>query len=78
MSCPYTNIFGKPGEGVHSYRIFDIAVIDVALTIVVGIMIANSFKWSIWIVLGTLFFLGIVLHRMFCVRTTVDKWLFSK
>jgi len=77
MSCPYKNVFGKPGEGVHSYRIFDIAVIDVAVTIVAAIIISSSFKISLWLVLGVLFILGIILHRAFCVRTRVDRWLFS-
>jgi len=77
MSCPYKNVFGEPGEGVHSYRIFDIAVIDVAVTIVAAIIISSSFKISLWLVLGVLFILGIILHRAFCVRTRVDRWLFS-
>ena len=32
MTCKYKNMFGKPGEGVHSIRLFDIAIIDVAFT----------------------------------------------
>ena len=31
--CKYKDLFGKPGEGVHSYRIFNIAIVDVILTI---------------------------------------------
>lgn len=33
----------------------------------------HAFLYAIFIVFG----LGIVLHRLFCVRTTVDKWLFT-
>lgn len=29
----YKDIFGKPMTGLHKYRIFDIAVVDVAATI---------------------------------------------
>ena len=31
--CKYKDILGKPGQGVHSYRIFNIAIVDVILTI---------------------------------------------
>ena len=30
----YKDIFGKPGEGGHAYRIFDIAIVDVIFTII--------------------------------------------
>lgn len=35
MNCPlgkYSNIFGKPNEGTHSYRILNIAIVDVFAT----------------------------------------------
>jgi hypothetical protein len=28
MFCKYKNIFGEEGKGVHSYRIFNIAIVD--------------------------------------------------
>lgn len=74
--CKYRDLFGKPNEGVHQYRLFNIAIIDVAATIVIGVIIANWTKTPLWITLVVLFLLGIVLHRAFCVRTTIDKWLF--
>ena len=33
MYCKYKDIFGKPNEGIHSFRIFNISVIDTLLTI---------------------------------------------
>lgn len=27
--CEYKDIFGIPNEGVHSYRLFNIAIVDV-------------------------------------------------
>jgi len=74
--CKYRDLFGKSNEGVHQYRLFNIAIIDVAATIVIGVIIANWTKTPLWITLVVLFLLGIVLHRAFCVRTTIDKWLF--
>ena len=78
MSCKYSEIFGKVGEGPHSLRIFDIAVVDVILTII-GAFLIHRFllpQHQFLHVLVALFALGIVLHRFFCVRTTIDKMLF--
>ena len=78
MLCKYKNLFGKVGEGVHSYRIFNIAIVDVILTIV-GAFIIHLFipKYNFMYILAILFITGIILHRLFCVPTTVDKILFS-
>lgn len=74
--CRYKNMFGKPGTGVHSYRIFNIAIVDVLLTILVAALIAYINKISFIKTTIILFLLGIFMHRIFCVRTTIDKWLF--
>ena len=37
--CQYANIFGKPGQGLHQYRLFNIAIVDVLLTIFLGIIL---------------------------------------
>ena len=78
-SCPfsqYKNIFGIPKEGAHSYRIMNIAIVDVLFTILFGVIIAYFGKYNLWIVLVVLFTLGIIAHRLFCVRTTIDRLLF--
>lgn len=75
--CPYANILGRPDTGIHQYRIFNIAIADVVLT-VIGAYLLHYFydKIDFWTYLVILIILGIVLHRVFCVRTTVDKLLF--
>ena len=75
--CQYKDIFGRPREGAHAYRIFDIAVVDVAATVFLAFIIARLFGLSFWKSLVVLFIIGIISHRAFCVRTTVDKWVFS-
>jgi hypothetical protein len=75
--CKYKNIFGIPKQGVHSYRIFNIAIVDVIMTILVGYIISCIYKTPFIMTCIILFILGIILHRIFCVRTTVDKLLFS-
>ena len=72
----YSDLFGNPGEGVHSLRIFNVAVVDVVLTVLGAWLISRVFG-GFWCWLVILFLLGIILHRMFCVRTTVDKLLFG-
>ena len=74
--CKYKNILGEPGKGAHSYKIFNISIVDVVLTLIVAYIIAYIFKKSFFWVSVILFLLGIFLHRLFCVRTTVDKLLF--
>jgi hypothetical protein len=74
--CKYKDIFGAPNTGSHRYRIFNIAIIDVIATIIVAFIINKTFKTNFAKTLFILFLLGIVSHRMFCVRTTVDKLLF--
>jgi hypothetical protein len=77
MLCKYKDILGKPKEGLHKYRFFGVAIVDVVLTIIVALLISYFFKLSFWITLVILFVLGIILHRLFCVPTTIDKVLFK-
>jgi hypothetical protein len=69
-------MFGVPGQGVHSYRIFNIAVVDVLATLVLAFIISLLFNVSFFYTSIVLFALGILFHRLFCVRTTIDKLLF--
>ena len=73
--CKYKDIFGKPNEGVHSYRVFNIAIIDTVLTIILGYFISKYFKIKLLYVLVGLFILGTVIHKIFCVKTTLTKLL---
>ena len=74
--CKYKNALGIPGQGVHSFRFFNIAIVDVVMTIIAAFIIALLTKQKFYITLILLFLLGIFLHRIFCVRTTLDKLLF--
>ena len=76
--CKYKNILGVPGQGPHSYRIFNIAIVDVLLTLILAYIISYIYNISFVKTSITLFILGILLHRLFCVRTTIDKLLFNE
>ena len=75
----YKNIFGKPGKGIHRFRIFNIAIVDVLLTLLLaGIVKINFFQNVNYIIIliGT-FILGIIMHQLFGVKTTVINFLFG-
>ena len=76
--CKYKDILGEPGKGLHSHRVFGIAIVDVLLTILLAKFIQYYIMegCNIWVILIFTFILGIILHRIFCVRTTIDKLLF--
>ena len=73
------DIFGQVNKGIHSYRICNIAIMDVIMTVVGAYLIhryiLSSYKF--YQVLTGLFIMGIILHRLLGVRTTVDKLLFK-
>jgi hypothetical protein len=76
--CKYKNAFGEPGKGIHSYRFLGISVIDVLVTLLGAILISYYTKISAYYVIPAIFLLGVVVHHMFCVRTTIDKLLFPE
>ena len=70
-------MFGKEREGVHAIRVFDVAVVDVVGTVVIGVLVSWSTGWNVWLVCAGLFALAIVVHRAFCVNTKVNVALFG-
>lgn len=70
-------MIGAPNTGAHAlFRIFDIAMFDVIVVLLFSILLGYYMKWNIPMTVGGMFLLGVVIHRIFCVRTTIDKWLF--
>ncbi len=81
--CAYSDIFGKPNTGLHEFRLFNLALIDIIFTLIFAYVfyyILNSiygYQINYFLVLIILFIISIVLHRLFCVKTTVDNFLFN-
>lgn len=82
--CQYSDIFGRPNTGVHAIRILDIAIVDFSLTVIgaylIYLYVNKRFQMQVnyfWYLL-CLFILGVVFHRLFCVRTTIDKLIFRE
>jgi hypothetical protein len=77
--CKYSEVFGKPGCGAHSYRVFDIAIVDLGFTALgaYGIYRYHQ-KYHYVVYLVSLIIIGIVMHRIFCVKTTLNKIIFRE
>ena len=75
--CKYKNLFGEPNQGLRKYRIFDIAILDTTVVLIIGAIFSWFSKINIFIVWLVLFVSGILIHRLFCVRTGIDKLLFK-
>lgn len=67
--------FGEPGKGIHTH-VCGLAIFDVIMTLLVAWGIAKLCKLNLLYTTIGLFLLGILAHRIFNVRTTVDKLLF--
>jgi len=74
--CEYKNIFGEPNTGAHSLRLFNLAIVDVLATIFLGYLFSKLTKINLMVSIVGMFIFGIIAHRLFCVRTTIDKILF--
>ena len=78
MKCyfeKYKDIFGKAGEGVHSYRFMGTAVVDVILTFLLAIFISSTSEIPLILSIILCFILGIIAHYIFCVETNTIKYL---
>jgi hypothetical protein len=57
-------IFGKPNEGLHKYRICNIAIVDYILAIILSIFLTCITKYPVEIVTIFVFLTGIILHYL--------------
>lgn len=78
MLCKYKDVFGKPREGLHKYRLFDVAVIDVVGTFVGALVISQVSGLRFISVFIGLMGLGVLAHRVFCVNTKLNILLFGR
>lgn len=76
--CEYKNIFGKENEGVHSIRFFNVALVDLLLTLLAGAIISYFTRINLILMWIILILVGIIVHRIFCVNTTLNKLIFGQ
>jgi len=58
------------------FRILDMPLIDITVTLLAVYAISMYFKFSFWYTLVIAFIIMVISHRLFHARTTSDKWLF--
>jgi len=78
LLCPYRNILGAPGVGVHAPRLFGLARNDLLATLAAAVALtwwapvhtrAAPAVQTVLLVFAGLWALGWVAHMLFCVRT---------
>ena len=74
--CKYKDAFGKLGTGIHSYKIGGVSELDFGVAAIAAYLLSLLLRTNFLTTFILFLILGIIVHRMFCVRTTVDKWLF--
>ena len=69
--CKFSNIFGKPNEGAHSYSLFNIAIVDVLATALLAYAISSraNFDFAFMIIFIILLIVAYFMHELFCVKT---------
>lgn len=67
--CKYRNVFGNPNEGLHSYRIFNLAFFDIFFTLIASYFISIKLKISFYYITLFMFILSYFIHKLFCVKT---------
>ena len=79
--CKYKDVFGKPGEGSHAWRLGGLAGADLLLTAGAALLLSrtafrSSPMWaSFLIVFIILILLAVGVHRLFCVDTALNRML---
>jgi hypothetical protein len=73
--CQYKDMFGEPGEGAHSVRFMGVALVDLTLTVIGGLVIAHYMKWPRALSVAGLFAVGTLFHWLFCVDTSVMQMI---
>jgi hypothetical protein len=71
MGCPYANIIGAPGQGVHATRFLGMALVDWLVTIVLALLFSYFFKINFVYSLLGWFILGEILHYVYGVKSAV-------
>jgi hypothetical protein len=77
MNCifsQYKNIFGQPYNGVHSYRLFNLPIIDYIMSIILALLITYITKIPFELIIIIVLLMGVISHYLFCVETNLMKY----
>lgn len=67
------NLFGQPGQGIHSTRILGMAAVDLGLTVVAAYLLSRWREIPFLYSFFGLFLAGEVIHYVLGVKTAVIK-----
>jgi hypothetical protein len=76
LLCKYRDSLGEPGVGMHKH-VLGLAIADIIATILLCLVIWNITKINPIIIGVSVAILTIIVHRLFCVNTTVNKLIFG-
>lgn len=68
------DIFGAPRTGVHSYRLFDVAVVDLGLTVAAAFPISKYLETDFVYTAAGLVLISIPIHALFGVKTKLTEF----
>jgi hypothetical protein len=79
--CKYRDALGKPGEGVHAWRIGGLAATDLLMTAAAAFLLSRTaFKAQppligFLVIFVILIVAAVAIHRAFCVDTALNRCL---
>lgn len=76
--CKYHDVFGKEKTGIHSIRFLNVAIVDMLFTMIAACLIALYFDQNVFLVFFCLMILAVLMHRLFCVNSTINTFLFGE
>jgi ABC-type spermidine/putrescine transport system permease subunit I len=72
--CQYKDIFGEPRKGIHSYRLFNLALVDTLATLILAYILKYfGFKATRTKIFVILMIMSVFIHKLFCVETTLTN-----
>lgn len=77
MTCPfskYKNIFGKPNEELHSFRLFNLPLVDYIASIILALIITYITKIPFELIIIIVLIIGVICHYLFGVETNLMKY----
>lgn len=75
--CQYKDMFGVAGSPDRlREHVFGMTVVDWFVMLVACVLIQSQVDLPLATIVFMMFVMSVVAHRAFCVRTTVDKFLF--
>jgi hypothetical protein len=75
MSCPYANLLGTPGQGVHAQRFLGLALNDTIATLVAALLTKWFFNIPLLYSILAWFIGGEILHYALGVDTAFLKMI---